>query len=33
VTIEATNAGTGAVRTAVSGADGGFTIPLLRPGE
>jgi Carboxypeptidase regulatory-like domain/TonB-dependent Receptor Plug Domain len=33
VTIEATNAGTGAVRTAVSGADGGFTIPLLQPGE
>ena len=32
VTIEVTNAGTGAIRTAVSGADGGFTIPLLQPG-
>src|SRR6187397_404040 len=33
VTIEATNAGTGAIRTSISGADGGFTIPLLQPGE
>ena len=33
VTIEATNAGTGAIRTAISGADGGFTIPLLQPGD
>lgn len=32
VTIEATNAGTGAVRTAVSGADGVYTLPLLQPG-
>lgn len=33
VTIEATNTGTGAVRTAVTGADGGYTIPLVQPGE
>jgi hypothetical protein len=32
VTIEVTNAGTGAIRTAVTGADGGFTVPLLQPG-
>ncbi len=32
VTIEATNTGTGAVRTAVTGADGLYTIPLLQPG-
>ncbi|HJU41187.1 MAG TPA: TonB-dependent receptor [Vicinamibacterales bacterium] len=33
VTVEATNAGTGAVRSAVSGADGLYTIPLLPPGD
>ena len=33
VTVEATNAGTGAVRTAVTGADGLYTIPLLPPGN
>jgi outer membrane receptor protein involved in Fe transport len=32
VTIEATNTATGAVRSAVSGNDGGYTIPLLQPG-
>ncbi|MEZ5420303.1 MAG: carboxypeptidase regulatory-like domain-containing protein [Vicinamibacterales bacterium] len=32
VTVEATNVGTGAVRTAVSGADGLYTLPLLQPG-
>src|SRR5688572_25921127 len=33
VTIEATNAATGAVRTAVTGTDGLYTIPLLPPGN
>ena len=33
VTIEATNTATGAVRTAVSGTDGLYTIPLLPPGD
>jgi outer membrane receptor protein involved in Fe transport len=33
VTVEAVNAGTGAVRTAVTGADGLYTIPLLPPGN
>ena len=33
VTVEATNAGTGAVRTAITGADGLYTIPLLAPGN
>ena len=33
VTIEASNLATGAVRTAVSGADGLYTIPLLPPGN
>src|SRR5687767_11977069 len=33
VTVEAINAGTGAVRTAVTGADGLYTIPLLPPGN
>ena len=33
VTVEAINAGTGAVRTAVTGADGLYTIPLLSPGN
>src|SRR5687767_15903932 len=33
VTIEATNTATGAVRTAVSGSDGLYTIPLLPPGD
>src|SRR5687768_15484385 len=33
VTIEATNAATGAVRTAVRGTDGLYTIPLLPPGD
>jgi hypothetical protein len=33
VTIEATNAATGAVRTAVTGTDGLYTIPLLPPGD
>ena len=32
VTVEATNTATGAVRTAVSGADGLYTLPLLQPG-
>ena len=32
VTVEATNAGTGAVRTAVTGSDGLYTLPLLQPG-
>ena len=32
VTIEATNAATNAVRTATSGADGFYTIPLVQPG-
>jgi len=32
VTIEATNAGTNAVRSATTGADGYFTIPLIPPG-
>jgi hypothetical protein len=33
VTIEATNSATGAVRTAVTGTDGLYTIPLLPPGD
>ena len=33
VTIEATNTATGAVRTAVTGTDGLYTIPLLPPGD
>jgi outer membrane receptor protein involved in Fe transport len=33
VTVEATNTGTGATRTAVTGADGLYTIPLLVPGN
>lgn len=33
VTIEAVNAATGAVRTAVTGLDGAYTIPLLPPGD
>jgi hypothetical protein len=33
VTIETTNSATGAVRTAVSGTDGLYTIPLLPPGD
>jgi len=32
VTVEATNAATGAVRVAVSGDDGLYTLPLLQPG-
>jgi hypothetical protein len=32
VSVEATNAGTGAVRTAVTGSDGLYTLPLLQPG-
>ncbi|MCC7124323.1 MAG: TonB-dependent receptor [Acidobacteria bacterium] len=32
VTIEAVNSATGAMRTAVSGADGAYTLPLLQPG-
>ena len=32
VTVEATNTGTSAVRTAVTGADGLYTVPLLQPG-
>lgn len=31
-TVEATNVATGAVRTAVTGADGLYTLPLLQPG-
>lgn len=31
-TVEATNAATGAVRTAVTGGDGLYTLPLLQPG-
>jgi len=33
VTIEATNTATGAVRTAVTGTDGGYTLPLMQPGD
>ncbi len=33
VTVEATNTGTNAVRTAVTGADGLYTVPLLQPGR
>ena len=33
VTVEATNTATGAVRTAITGADGFYTIPLLQPGH
>ena len=33
VTVEATNAGTSATRTSVTGLDGLFTIPLLQPGN
>ena len=33
VTVEATNTATGATRTAVTGADGLYTIPLLPPGD
>ncbi len=33
VTVEATNTATGAVRTATTGADGLYTIPLLQPGH
>ena len=32
MTVEATSAGTGAVRTAVTGSDGLYTLPLLQPG-
>ena len=32
VTVEATNTATGAVRSAVTGADGLYTLPLLQPG-
>ena len=32
VTIDATNTATGLVRTAVTGADGYYSIPLLQPG-
>ena len=32
VTVEATNSATGAVRAAVSGDDGLYTLPLLQPG-
>ena len=32
VTVEAVNAATGATRTAVTGADGLYTLPLLQPG-
>ena len=32
VTVDATNTATGAVRTAVTGADGLYTLPLLQPG-
>ncbi len=33
VSIEVTSVATGAVRTAVTGADGAYTIPLLQPGD
>jgi outer membrane receptor protein involved in Fe transport len=33
VTIEVTNVATGAVRTAVTGNDGLYTVPLLQPGD
>lgn len=33
VTVEATNTATGAVRTATTGVDGLYTIPLLQPGR
>jgi outer membrane receptor protein involved in Fe transport len=33
VTVEATSPATGATRTAVTGADGLYTIPLLQPGD
>lgn len=33
VTVEAANTGTGQVRSAVTGADGFYTIPLLNPGS
>jgi outer membrane receptor protein involved in Fe transport len=33
VTIEVTNAGTNQVRTAVTGADGYYSVPLLQPGQ
>ena len=33
VTIEVTNVGTGQTRTAVTGDDGYFNVPLLRPGS
>src|SRR5512139_336839 len=33
VTVEVTNLATGAVRTAVTGADGLYTVPLLQPGD
>jgi outer membrane receptor protein involved in Fe transport len=33
VTIEATNVATGAVRTAITGADGLFNLPLIQPGD
>ncbi len=33
VTVEVTNLATGAVRTAVTGTDGLYTIPLLQPGD
>src|SRR5690606_22392681 len=33
VTIEVTNRGTGVVRSAVTGPDGLYTVPLLQPGD
>jgi hypothetical protein len=33
VTVEVTNMDTGAIRTAVTGADGLYTVPLLQPGN
>ena len=33
VTVEITNMDTGAIRTAVTGADGLYTVPLLQPGD
>ena len=33
VTVEATNLATGIVRSAITGADGLYTIPLVQPGD
>ena len=33
VTVDATNLATGAVRTAITGTDGLYTLPLLQPGD